>query len=404
MIKRKNNIAGFTLIELSIVIIAVGLLMIPLANLYTTYLNGKDLQVTKDNILESNNSVSGYKQVLLNQHYPCPSDRSLPPGDPNYGREFNNGNCTLAQLEAVLGTLGVAPRCTPTGGFCMILGARDTAADADTVFDPILIGGIPIVSIKELIASNDSTIPLPPNTSVLDGYGNQITYAVSQTQVDATLFDSQNGVLAVIDENNIPTGGINNNANYVLLSHGQDGKGAFSREGTLHSACAGITAKDGENCNNDATFMQVLGLFKGNGATYYDDSLYIGKSGSSELWRTIYDSSGNNTGKIFNLNDGNIGIKTSTPQTKLDVAGTARVDNTAQATQLCKTDGTMCFDIDAITSSGKIRCTSGSSVMRGINSATADCFTPAFAPVQDIDCGTGWVSGIQANGSPICTP
>jgi prepilin-type N-terminal cleavage/methylation domain-containing protein len=82
---KKNN--GFTLIELSIVILIVGILVIPILEIYNSYLLRKQMIVTRENV---QNTVDGLSLVL--NRYPCPSDRSLPVGDPNFAIE----QCNLA--------------------------------------------------------------------------------------------------------------------------------------------------------------------------------------------------------------------------------------------------------------------------------------------------------------------
>jgi prepilin-type N-terminal cleavage/methylation domain-containing protein len=117
---------GFTLLELSIVILVVGVLLTPLLRLYQTYQIEELTRKTKEHITVATNGIGIFNPLRL----PCPADRSLPPSDPAYGFEV----CDLALI----------PNCTPFSnqGICQTNGSRD--ADGVGGIDKVVIGGVPL--------------------------------------------------------------------------------------------------------------------------------------------------------------------------------------------------------------------------------------------------------------------
>jgi prepilin-type N-terminal cleavage/methylation domain-containing protein len=93
---------GFTLLELSIVLIITGILTIPLIRLYTDYLQQEKIDLTKSNL----DHISRIVALSSPLRYPCPADRSLIPSDPNYGLDV----CTLPGFS-----LNAIPVCDVTG-------------------------------------------------------------------------------------------------------------------------------------------------------------------------------------------------------------------------------------------------------------------------------------------------
>lgn len=132
-------------------------------------------------------------------------------------------------------------------------------------------------SHKAMDHSNEVWIGVVPTGSLLlakeqglDGWGNKFTYAVSarNTFPQGMLgYPPPPGIINVIDgdRNNILD--IPGSGRYVVVSHGPTGAGAWTAE--ARRPCD-LEAKDGENCNDDNTFMIAeWSLAKGSG--FYDD-------------------------------------------------------------------------------------------------------------------------------------
>ncbi|MDB5491966.1 MAG: prepilin-type N-terminal cleavage/methylation domain protein [Micavibrio sp.] len=422
-----NLRTGFTLIEMAIVITIIGVLTLPLLVLYKSMTENKLQEDTKARLKNMNSlmtaSFESQYDMLTGKstyHYPCPSDRALSPTDPNYRRQFNNGLCSLAQLAAMPAPLVYVqsmtpqpPVCTPNFGFCIVQGNDDK--DGDPGLDPILIGGIPIRDL--LKAYVDAKGDPFPESYVLDGWGSNFDFAVSYNLVTYSDTYSKNdkGVISVTDENNQNTAGINDDAHYVIVSHGPDRKGAYSASGAITVNCGtAATALDSNNCDNDSRFRSALGRFDAKLPTFFDDYLVAYTRRETGIWEAV-----GSTGSIHNLNKKNVGIGTATPTAKLEVNGDIRADYDARASAICKKDASGnpvdCFNIEAITGSGIIECPNTTApadpatytIMRGITNGRAICAAPPTAATTakpSTSCPAGqFISSINlATGIPIC--
>lgn len=369
--------------------IVSGLVFAALFKAYTIYLKKEEIRNVKENIKTSAGQVSLF--YSRKKRYPCPADRSLGPNDANYGKEFDSG-CDPSAIGLTLGN------CTANDGICMVEGAEDR--DNDGTGDPVFIGALPVHDLREANGS------LYGDKQSQDSWNGKLLYAVSANLTQHPLVNPlnkfYNGVIDAKDEHGFNTAGITNDGHYVILSHGPDRKGAFTPEGQRFVACGPPPiAEDNENCDDDdATFVQALGIYQGDSARFYDDFAYFATMKTGGLWSYYHDQQ-----HVYNLNTENVGIKTETPDQQLTVDGAIRVDNNALATEICNSDGSNCFPIQNITGSNIIRCNSANQVMDGIDRGRADCVTPSIQQLQETDCGEDrWVRGVRTDGSVICWP
>lgn len=392
--------SGFTLIEMAIVIIVMGFMLLPLVNIYNNYEQQKKIIATQSAVNEMAAQIASF--VSTNGRFPCPSDRSEAPGDADYGEE---------QYLTV-------PNCSGgTQGICRTLGARDTLIDPDTTNDPIIIGGVPIETLRP--GGGDFGID-----KISDGWGNQLTYAVSDRLCNPAKTSAQSdykyGVITVVDEFGNPTAGIgmtdmteppdgtpDPNAMFVVLSHGASGMGAFTYQGTIVENCAMGTI-DAENCDNDGTFVSGLTNIFGDNADFNDDYVYVYLYQPNTLWDNMRDANTNPTAHIMNLNTNNVGVLTQTPQERLHVMGNTRA-MTVRADRFCYEDGGSCFDVDFLqyqrTSGIKKNSCNAGEVLATLGNNTATCVKPALiAPGVEKRCPVGaFLRGIMTNGVIICT-
>lgn len=164
---------GFTLIELCIVMMISGLMAAAGFSAYAAYIKDRKAHDAYDRQKVLASSLSNY--VTKRSRLPCPADPLLPFTDPNAGRELPDippaSLCSNLKLAADGTCIRFDGTAAPPGmGICKTSG-RDTSVDPDTFPDPVLIGGVPYVSIKEgvgfasgaaLTPGNDSTLPAPP--------------------------------------------------------------------------------------------------------------------------------------------------------------------------------------------------------------------------------------------------
>jgi type II secretory pathway pseudopilin PulG len=419
-LRRKENRPrreGFTLIELCIVTVISGLLFVSLFDLYSRYVLQQAIDNTEANIQASVSDISLFE--TNNSRYPFPADRTLSVNDPNYGLEIDPAAVGLT-VNFCYSTNG-APKLTPAGtngvgGVCMVPSLRD--ADGDGVNDPILIGAVPVNTLR-------ASVPLGTGINVVfDGWGSKLDYAVSVTLTSATTFKFTNGVITAHDEAGRPTAGINDDAHYVVVSHGPDRVGAYSSGGQMASICnfgvpgAGL---DTENCSNNSTFIEAIGNSTATGASHYDDHIYFAKSGVAGIWGNLPGAS-----DMVNLNPGSVDMGTSAAPPSNDVTlnvadptggtnGIVQAENNTKAAQFCDKNNTNCFFTSAITGTGdlnNINCKNNSGigspnswVMSGISKGTGDCGAPQYTPPLPCQkCPAGeWISGFQTDGKILCT-
>ncbi|MHB1618993.1 MAG: prepilin-type N-terminal cleavage/methylation domain-containing protein [Sulfuricella sp.] len=193
----KTYRAGFTLVEMAIVLVIVGLLLGGL-------LMPLSAQVEQRRISETQKALDEIKEALLgfaiaNKHLPCPADPTLASGAPGAGqaRAFAAGACTG-------GNSGVLPWAT--------LGVSET-----------------------------------------DAWGNRYTYHVAAVFADpATFFTLGSTGDSII---RVTSGGttVASAIPAVIVSHGKNGSGAYNTAGKQVAVSADVD--EAENSNNDTNFV-----------------------------------------------------------------------------------------------------------------------------------------------------
>jgi type II secretory pathway pseudopilin PulG len=167
----------------------------------------------------------------------------------NYYQQFGHLPCPASATEAEnTATFGRATDCAAAAP----AGTTDAGAGSDAV----RTGIVPTRSLS--IA----------DSAMFDPWGNRISYTVIKDLArDNATFTAYTttlttGVIHIVDLNGNQ---VTNDTDgtiiaYALVSHGKDGSGAANRLGTVVTACNNAT-KDGENCNNDVTFLMSGHIF-----------------------------------------------------------------------------------------------------------------------------------------------
>lgn len=227
--------AGFTLIEMAIVIIIGGILLSFLGSALIAYMKKSRINTTEFRSEIIQEALAQYLSV--NKRYPCAASRIDGPADPNFGREVND--CSSA----------------PVGG------ARSSGG--------VRIGAIPTRTLNL------------PDDFITDGWGNKFTYAVTEVLATPLLYSSDGGLISVLDSvgNPLiiakPLPDPPSLGHYVLVSHGASGNNSYPLGSIAlpRPVCAVVSLED-ENCNDDAVFRSTLVSSDVTGANFYDDYTY----------------------------------------------------------------------------------------------------------------------------------
>jgi prepilin-type N-terminal cleavage/methylation domain-containing protein len=221
---KDHQVRGFTLLEISVVLIVVAL--ISAIGLRTT-----------SGMIETARTVSTERKLdqielaLSDFHkrfsrLPCPSPNTLSSTNVNFGKESDPGNCA-----------------NPASGALRIFEINDG-------YDRVAEGGVPVRSLGL------------PDEMALDGWGRRISYSVMTAMTSENGFIAVNGreacgmdVLASSALTNIRS---DNRAAYTLISSGANGHGAYDPSGTVLFT-GSTNAAEHLNCRCNAT-AQVTSL------------------------------------------------------------------------------------------------------------------------------------------------
>lgn len=388
---------GFTLIEMAFVVLISGMMAVIYTQSYFRYVEGQRVARTEEAM---DLSESAMKEWLdLKKTYPCPADPELPETHPNYGRE----NCSSTAIRVA---------------------GRD--ADGDGTPDSILVGAIPFRTLLDPNGDGNTDdglrdIPLTAATS-LDGWGNKLTYAVTENLTKLSTYRQNGGAIQIVDEFNLSIIDPPGSMHVILISHGPNGRGAYTTSGNLTDTCGSsvptvpppgppvVTAlTERENCNGDGIFIQALKSLRDE--SYFDDIVKYFAMREGRLWVDY------GAGRAANTNAGNVGVGTSTPQAKLDVNGSiGGLQITGR--NFCdksNVDDT-CMPLAALASNDpKMSCRAGASgigagsatAIRSIQNNQVECES-LFPTMPTGTCPSGRIAvGIQRSASGvslICDP
>lgn len=235
---------GFTLIEMAMVIMLIGLMV------------GGGLfalapSIDKARINQTNTTLDQVESALVlfvirNSRLPCPADgaNKLPADSATYGIEqpAGGGTCTVLPTNAVIPwkTLGIDESFSTDGwGHRLSYWTSGMVAGTTSVTSPTLL-------------RTGSSYPTGTYQSLIDAAG-------------------------TIHEVMTPAAPSNDQAAYVLVSHGKSGWYGWNKDGALLQPTIPVTYKA---CNNDPTNAGCSNSFAANGpvgtypptsATYFDD-------------------------------------------------------------------------------------------------------------------------------------
>lgn len=217
--------SGFTLMELAVVVVIVGLVLAMGMSAGVGALETARISQTEKKMQAIENALTAMRTNKSSERLPCPADASVTPGSSSYGVEAANpGSCT-----------GGSPAANYTSG-------------------SVVEGAVPVHTLNL------------PDDFMYDGWGRKFVYAVDANATDYQSFQSMG-----IDSNcSITVNDASGNARttgamYVLASLGPNGHGGYTKAGARNNA--GVTNTDEQtNCHCNAS-----GASTGYSATYVQE-------------------------------------------------------------------------------------------------------------------------------------
>lgn len=361
---------GFSLIEISILLIVVGFIFIPIMRVldhdweragFTRTLGVISTAEDGINTFYANNSAA----------YPCPAGLVLSSDHAESGvsrdcSDLNNfANCTNPNWLT-----------DTNGGVCRTSGAAGNA---------VIIGAVPFADARFDLETS------------LDFWGNKIIYAVPFLNTDADATNNYQGVRM----NSLNSAGATvsvTDGEILLFSTGETARGGFTKDGVQIEPCG--VAADGyetENCDFDNTFFRNEGsdgvFSRVTGAGFYDDITRTQESFPISTWFEHQDNPAVGSGdKRFAItNSVRVGIGTNSPENTLHVVGGGiRIESggavhgsgfepggTLKTPMVCATGGSDCFEPEKITDSrAEMRCDAagnlhGTQVVMSVNGVSS---------------------------------
>lgn len=231
-VKKKN--AGFTLVEIAMVLFIVTLLLTGLVPTISSQLEQQRTNETRKQMDEIQQALLGY--AIANGRLPCPAKPGLATGTANAGIEATTGN-TCACVAA--GNTEAAPGTTEC-----------TVSTVTGVLPWVTLG------VKETDAWEHRY-----TYRVTKRFADQIAAGTTDCSPAVTAPTSSSfalcssGMLNIISASSGGTA-VASNVPAVFLSHGKNGAGAYTRQGT--SLPVGSSNDEAANSDNNNTFVSHI--------------------------------------------------------------------------------------------------------------------------------------------------
>ncbi|MFK7840202.1 MAG: prepilin-type N-terminal cleavage/methylation domain-containing protein [Bdellovibrionales bacterium] len=220
---------GFSLIELCIVLIIVGLLMSSFFAFSKTFLQSSKRKDTSQTIEMINDAVAVH--FRNNFKLPCPAPINI-----------SNGNMSYESVKV-----------------CSDLYKGSVRLSKNFLFS----GGEGSLIIHGKVPYKDLNIK--PD-DVVDAWGNVIFYSVTLSLTDDENYDHIEGKISIVDDVDQTLIEADRGAQYVLYSLGEN----FYAPTLTQKECDDLSEMEQENCNADSTFRYS---YLSQGEVYFDDIL-----------------------------------------------------------------------------------------------------------------------------------
>lgn len=396
---KKRLQAGFTLVEIAVVMVIVGILLAAGMGAYKIYLTQTKIDKTKLAGQFVSYSLDDFKRRY--GRYPCPARSDLPSTDPQYGRESDCKNTTLQPGNCA-------------NGLCVEISKRTVNINGVTVTPRVRRGMLPF---RDMLLDEEKAY---------DAYGGRFSYAVTENLTDSDIFDNRKGGISIVDDHEPEPQSLvhpEHSGMFFVFSHGPDNVGAYGSEGQLLAECRG-TMHDNENCNTSNIHKEAVYRYKlrnDQPIDSVDGGVLIPGAPPSSVdvnrhYDDVADFGGNTREPIFKYSEeeGRTGdahdtladkdklsigkMKDEDKTLKLNVDGNTKVTDKSKITDACSAGGEDCIQPYLIGGTG-MKC-DGDLIASGVGDREMKCKPREAFRTQ---CPSGqYIVAIAATGEVTC--
>ncbi len=362
---------GFTLVEMALVILILGVMVGAAAPIYQLYLTNKAVEGTDVDVKTISKAIGTFRATY--GRYPCPAPLTVNRMNAAYGHE----DCSDMTATA-------PGNCA--GGFCIEQSTRVGLTNPR-----VRVGAVPFRALNIT------------EEQAYDGYNNRITYAVMESLMNDATFDPDEGGLEILNDATPPTSVLTPVASghFLVFSHGKNGAGAYTKNGVQRAACPAV-GPEAENCNvltDSRAVYKVAQFSETDGAiTRFDDVMAYSTQEDIPHWQYSPANPQNINDKAEDNVAINLGVE---PEEKMHVGGAVKTSQNIMADNLCEYDGSHCFQSDLIggqLAEGEgMQCPPGEHMV-GIKNGAPVCQSEIILSCPN----NSMMKGIDANGFPIC--
>ncbi len=407
-LKQREN-SGFTLVEVAISLLILGLILTPLVVLYNNYKVEEDVRTSYQNVAAVVSSLQEFR--AQNGRYPCPSSLTAARNVATYGAE-NTTACSDGGVSLPDNT------CSLVSGLCAETAIPARTAQLAAIPGPVgpignrvIVGGVPF---RDLQMDESDTV---------DAYGGRLVYVITEVMTNRDTLNDEHGAIAVRNEVGDSLSQNDGGIAFAVISHGPTKMGAYNSAGQLFAACtAGLN--ESQNCNagfatggaiaaNSSIYISAP-ISTGAGGAFYDDQMIFFSQSTDPYWQRI----DGNMDDIEDLSPDtvNVGLDASI-DTAMEVVspgmvnamrvyGTNANDGKIKTNLLCDENGENCFTPSDIGGTDMAACPANEYAV-GIEGDPARPGHSRLICTRDMtgvlcEEPTPIFTGVDSAGNPIC--
>jgi type II secretory pathway pseudopilin PulG len=232
MKQRKVSAAGFSIIELAMVILVGGIMIAAAGSMLISYLRALSVTTTQNRMQEIDNAIVHY--VSINNSLPCAAALTDAQDSQTFGRQITD--LPTNYIPPTIGYPGAPPDCNLAIGNANAINGTTGVFSSTGTNGFIVIGAVPVRDLDL------------PDQDIADAWGDRFVYAVTAAVANPDGYDPTQGSIKVTNNSGVSQASINN-ALYVIVSYGANRGGAYTISGAQGGVpCPVAPAPGYQNC------------------------------------------------------------------------------------------------------------------------------------------------------------